>query len=171
MPRDFRQGQKRKSMCCYSFISIFTAIKVFTQGQYDRDCGFFISLLSVDPVLLPGCANWPSSCFSIMSHHEEDCFFPIIFMHAGQSLSADPSIRCRLIVSHFSWCSVYYVTVFLMSYLQIILKMYCTVPYVAIKIWLLKLNILTIFNPDIRKSKKKDSGMRPVITLTFPHIV
>lgn len=42
--------------------------------------------------------------------------------------------------------SVYYVTVFLMSYLQLILKMYCTVLYVAIKIRLLNLKTLTTFN-------------------------
>lgn len=135
-------------MCCYSFISFFTSVYIRTALQrllVTCVCSMWIQRCS--PWLWK---PWPSSSFSI-SPGGLCCFLPHICMHAGQSLiypvDADFKFLTAQDIQHLY--PLYYVTVLLMWHLQVLLKINCTVLYVAIKMILLNLKILTTFNPDV----------------------
>lgn len=126
LDKDWRENL---SKCVVTHLFRFSLLsKCLHKDSTTETVGFFISLLSVDLALSPGCANWPSSCFSIL---EDWFFFFIIFMHAGLSLSADPSIGCRLIIPHRPWNSAPIMLLFSLCHIFYLLKICCTVLYVA----------------------------------------
>lgn len=108
MPRDFGRKEEKiflNVLLLFFFSPFFTAIKVFTQEQYDGDCVFFIlCLVWIRHFFLAQQFDHPA--VSATSCPGGLFFFSLqILMHAGQSLSADPSIRCRLIIPRCPWNS------------------------------------------------------------------
>lgn len=103
----------------------------------------YISLLSVDSALLPGCTNWPSSCFSIMSPGGL-CFFPqFLCMHTN------PSVQIQWLNGGLLFLCPWNSAPVLLFLFYTIVRWRFTVQYITIEIRLLKPNPNPNPNPQI----------------------